>query len=226
MTLDWLAWNQTYFNEQKELYDASQTGAFSDMTLTPLQAAQYNLTLQMADSGVPFVAFTYLSRGDVASTTQPNEGYVTMVVWNLHELSRGSVHINSSNPQASPVIDPQYMAFEWDLSVLASATQFFDNMVASEPFASQIQARNTPNSMVQTVSQWSEFVLETVQSTNYLIGTTPMAAQNLGGVVDSRLRVYGLTSVCVVDAGVIPLTIGGPPQQTVYTIAEKVWRHT
>ena len=33
---------------------------------------------------------------------------------------------------------------------------------------------------------------------------------------------YGLANVRVVDAGVIPLTIGGPPQQTVYAIAEKV----
>lgn len=55
----------------------------SSMTLTPLQAAQYNLTLQMADSGVPYVIFTYLSRGGVVSTAQPNEGYGTMAVWNL-----------------------------------------------------------------------------------------------------------------------------------------------
>jgi hypothetical protein len=55
----------------------------SNMTLTPLQAAQYNLTLQMADSGVPYVFFTYLSRGGVASTAQPNYGYGTMAMWNL-----------------------------------------------------------------------------------------------------------------------------------------------
>ena len=54
-----------------------------NMTLTPLQAAQYNHTLKMVDSGVPLVAFSYLSRGDVVSTAQPNEGYATMVVWLL-----------------------------------------------------------------------------------------------------------------------------------------------
>jgi choline dehydrogenase-like flavoprotein len=73
-------------------------------------------------------------------------------------------------------------------------------------------------------------------------GTTAMAPRNLGGkitlptyvvstyltgfflsgVVDPRLKIYGLTNVRVVDASVIPLTTGVAIQSTVYAIAEKV----
>jgi len=53
------------------------------MSLMSPQGAQYNITLQMADSGIPYVMFTYLSRGGVMSTAQPNEGYGAMAVWNL-----------------------------------------------------------------------------------------------------------------------------------------------
>lgn len=62
---------------------ANLNNVLSNMTLTPLQAAQYNLTLQMADSGVPFVAPTYLSRGGVVSTPQPNVGYGTLAAFLL-----------------------------------------------------------------------------------------------------------------------------------------------
>lgn len=42
------------------------------------------------------------------------------------------------------------------------------------------------------------------------------------GVVDPKMKIYGLTNVRVVDASVIPLTTGVAIQSTVYAIAEKV----
>jgi hypothetical protein len=44
----------------------------------------------------------------------------------------------------------------------------------------------------------------------------------LSGVVDPKMKIYGLTNVRVVDASVIPLTTGVAIQSTVYAIAEKV----
>jgi hypothetical protein len=45
----------------------------------------------------------------------------------------------------------------------------------------------------------------------------------LPGVVNPRLKIYGLENVRVVDASVIPLTTGVAIQTSVYVIAEKVW---
>ena len=42
-----------------------------------------------------------------------------------------------------------------------------------------------------------------------------------GGVVDARLRVYGVKGLRVADASIIPLQIASHPQATIYAIAEK-----
>jgi choline dehydrogenase-like flavoprotein len=53
-------------------------------------------------------------------------------------------------------------------------------------------------------------------------GTLAMLPRELGGVVDSRLRVYGTANLRVVDAGIFPLIPAAHLQASVYAVAEKV----
>lgn len=47
-------------------------------------------------------------------------------------------------------------------------------------------------------------------------------ARDLGGVVDSRLKVYGTSNVRVVDASVLPFQVSGHLTGNLYAIAERV----
>lgn len=55
------------------------------------------------------------------------------------------------------------------------------------------------------------------------IGTCSMGGYDgvKAGVVDDRLRVYGVKGLRVVDASIMPLQVGAHLQSTVYAIAEK-----
>lgn len=44
---------------------------------------------------------------------------------------------------------------------------------------------------------------------------------SMGKVVDSHLRVYGVTGLRIADASVLPVAIGGHPQVTLYGPAER-----
>lgn len=70
-----------------------------------------------------------------------------------------------------------------------------------------------------------EEILNYIRSTTipiwHVSGTCSMLPKEKGGVVDSRLRVYGIQGLRVVDASIIPII---PDQHTmgpVYMIAEK-----
>ena len=53
-------------------------------------------------------------------------------------------------------------------------------------------------------------------------GTTSMLPLELGGVVDTHLRVYGTKNLRIVDAGIFPLVPAAHLQAPVYAVAEKV----
>jgi choline dehydrogenase-like flavoprotein len=48
-----------------------------------------------------------------------------------------------------------------------------------------------------------------------------MMPKELGGVVDSNLKVHGAVNVRVVDASVMPTQVSGHLSSTIYAIAEK-----
>lgn len=66
-----------------------------------------------------------------------------------------------------------------------------------------------------------EFVKKATISSWHPVGTCAMLPKAEGGVVDERLRVYGVKNLLVVDACIIPLHIRGNIASAGYAIAEK-----
>ena len=59
------------------------------------------------------------------------------------------------------------------------------------------------------------------RSNYHPISTAAMLPKDIGGVVDTSLKVYGTSNVRVVDASIIPFQVCGHLQSTVYAVAER-----
>ncbi|KAK7449168.1 hypothetical protein VKT23_013318 [Stygiomarasmius scandens] len=192
-------------------------------TPTPLQAEQYKLLKNMLDSGdIGFATPIALPRGGASGGPfDPNSNYVTLALFYMHEFSRGTIHINSSDPNASPLIDPNFGDFQWDLDAARVGIQWLRKWAQTEPIAGMISSPNNPPANVTSDEDWDAFVKQFVGTISHPIGTAVMATRELGGVVNDHLKVYGTDNVRVVDASIFPLTVGAPIQQSVYATAEK-----
>jgi choline dehydrogenase-like flavoprotein len=157
--------------------------------------------------------------------------YETAIVaqfWNLLPLSRGSVHVTSSNPTVVPSINPNFFQLPIDMYVQAAAAIRIRNFFATAPLSQHITGEVSPS--FEKVPQnatyrdpaWQAWIQEMYSSNSHPVSSLAMMNQELGGVVDAEGKVYGTENVRVVDASVFPTQISGHLTASIYAIAGRI----
>ena len=162
---------------------------------------------------------------EIFFVTSPATGQIGIDLWNLIVLSRGYVHITSNSSWDHPQIEPSYFDHPFDLDVQLAATKQSREVFQTEPLASFVSAETFPGLTVvpqnATDDVWEQWVKATFTSVWHYIATLGMMKEELGGVVDSRLKVYGIENVRAVDASVLPIQLSAHLSSSLYGIAEK-----
>jgi len=191
---------------------------------TPLQRAQYEIQSKwLLEGQVGQIELALVPGGGAIVTNVPiiaNASYVSIVAALAHPFSRGSVHIDTTDGIASPVIDPNYLSHPFDLQALVLATQLVRKISETAPLAALIDRPSTPPANVTSDADFTSYLKAFVDTVYHPAGTAALAPRDLGGVVNNQLIVYGTLNLRVVDASIIPLHIAAHPQSTVYAIAE------
>jgi choline dehydrogenase len=148
---------------------------------------------------------------------------VTVSACNLQPTSRGSVRLRSPDCRAKPIIQPNYLSTEEDRRVAADAIRVTRRLMRQQALAAVSPEEYLPGSSVSDS-------LEDLAKAAGDIGTTifhPVGTAKMGlgsdalAVVDSRLRVYGVDCLRVVDASVMPTITSGNTNTPTVMIAEK-----
>ncbi|KAL3462035.1 glucose-methanol-choline oxidoreductase-like protein [Aspergillus heterothallicus] len=164
--------------------------------------------------------------GYVPNVPRP-ENYLTIFAMLLHPLSRGSTHITSTSPAAAPSIDPRYLSHPVDTDILARHLRFIDRIASAAPFSSFLKpgGKRSPgvpeNLATAPLTEVSEYVRAACMNNYHTTGTCAMLPRERGGVVDARLKVWGVRGLRIVDASVVPIIPRGNSQSTVYAVAER-----
>ena len=187
--------------------------------------------LQQPDEGTGalfmFLAQANLHNDDTAKDYRQNlqpGSFISLGACQAHVFSRGSSHIVSDKLSEAPNIDLRYLSHPLDLELLARHVQFLERLARSPPLTDYIKPsgkRNHSTAYVEDLAAAKDYVRTTALSAYHPAGTCAMLPRNEGGVVDSRLFVYGTRNVRVVDASIMPLIPRSNLQSTVYAVAER-----
>lgn len=146
----------------------------------------------------------------------------TASVCQLRPSSRGSVHITSNDPLMAPSIAPNYLSTEEDRHVAANALRLTRRIVAAPALERFRPQEILPGIQFQTEEELQYAAGNVGTTIFHPVGTCRMGrADDPDSVVDSRLRVRGVSGLRVVDASVMPTITSGNTNSPTLMIAER-----
>lgn len=196
------------------------------LTVSPLEAGAF---LQVNEGGPDPVDFQFHFapfhlggdyQGDLYNPeTFPHTSGYTILPTLLKPKSIGYVGLQSANPLAAPLIQPNFLSHEDDLRTLLKGGRKAIEVMESDAFAPYRKELIAPpqRESDEAIILHIKKVLETVY---HPVGTCKMG-QDESAVVDAQLRVHGLEGLRVVDASIMPRIVSGNTNAPVIMIAEK-----
>ncbi|WP_062307673.1 GMC family oxidoreductase [Polynucleobacter sinensis] len=147
---------------------------------------------------------------------------VTASVCNLRPTSRGSVHIISVDPEAPPVIAPNYLSTDEDRKVAADSLRLTRRIVESPALKPYAPEEYKPGKQYQTDAELIKAAGDIGTTIFHPVGTCKMGRDDDPmAVLDSQLRVRGIGHLRVVDASAMPTITSGNTAAPTMMIAQR-----
>lgn len=157
----------------------------------------------------------------------PNESYISVTASSMVQLSRGTVSLRSASMSDSPLINSNYYADPTDSAIGIESFKYL-RKILRHPALQQytigdFNGEVSPGPAVGDDDD--DAILEYIRANTipnwHATGTNQMLPLEDGGVVNSRLQVYGVDGLRVIDCSIVPVLPDVNILASIYMVAEK-----
>jgi choline dehydrogenase len=145
---------------------------------------------------------------------------MTVAVCPVRPDSRGTIMARSADPAEKPAINPNYLSDPADIRVLTAGMRFTREIFAAPAIARHSTVETLPGPDVNSDDALLDYARRYGTTIYHPVGTCRMG-DGSSAVVDSRLRVHGLTGLRVIDASIMPTLTTGNTNAPTIMIGEK-----
>ncbi|KAJ3970847.1 GMC oxidoreductase-domain-containing protein [Lentinula raphanica] len=152
------------------------------------------------------------------SQSFPSEGNFFTLFSNLvSPSSRGNISLNSTDPFAHPLIQPNMLDTEFDIFTMREAIKAARRYMQANAWSHWIIEETSPSAKAQTDAEIETYIRNTCFTVNHV---TYIAGKG-NGALNPDLTVKGTLGLRVVDSSAFPLIPAAHTQVPTYILAER-----
>ncbi|QRW23253.1 GMC oxidoreductase [Rhizoctonia solani] len=199
-------WLNTVSSGLSSALSSLSTSQSLDTTVLKGITQQFNIQLDMLKNSV--------GQLEIIMTMLAGAG---MLAFKLPSSTHGVV-VPSQLP--APMHLTTLASIRWDVDIINAGIKYVRTIGATAPMSSYFKAETSTTSASTTDDAINTYIANSVATEYHPIGTCSMLPLDMGGVVDTTLRVYGTSNVRVIDASVMPIHVTAHTMAPAYAIAE------
>ena len=152
----------------------------------------------------------------------PDVDGVTLHAVLLRPRSLGWVKLRSADPNALPLVNPNYLTHPDDIIHLREGLCVARKILAQRPLADIVREEILPGPHADSDRALDEHIRRTVKTDYHPVGTCRMGSENdTDAVVTPELKVRGIEALRVIDASVMPKIVSANTNGPTMALADR-----
>jgi len=167
-----------------------------------------------------------LGSGIEAGVAKMRNSGVTLNSAYLRPRSRGTVRLASTDPNAAPLIDPNYWAESRDRELAIEGLRLAREILHQPALKRFVLGERLPGDRLTSDADLFDYACAHAKTDHHPVGTCRMgAADDSASVVGPDLRIIGLDALRIADASVMPFIPSSNTNAPTIMVAEKAADH-